>query len=193
MRRIVVQNMVSLDGFFEGPDRDISWHQVDHELHQHMNDELGTMGAFLSGRVTWELMAAYWPTADADPDAAPAEREFAGIWREKPKIVYSRTLTEAGWNTEIRREIDPDEIRRLKAEPGGDLVLSGASVAGALRALGLVDEWRLYVAPILIGRGNPVFADTDARTDLRLAGTRTFGNGVVQLRYERTNARLSSP
>ena len=189
---MIVQNAVSLDGFFEGPGRDISWHQVDDELHQHMNDELRTMGAFLSGRVTWELMAAYWPAADADPAAPAPEREFAGIWRDKPKIVFSRTLTEAGWNTEIRREVDPDDISRLKAEPGGDLVLSGASVAGALRAHDLVDEWRLYVNPILLGRGNRMFADTDARTDLRLVESRTFGNGVLLMRSERTNARWSS-
>ena len=192
MRRIIVQNAVSLDGFFEGPGHDISWHQVDEELHQHLNDELSATGAFLSGRVTWELMAAYWPTADEDPDAAAPEREFAGIWREKPKIVFSRTLTEAGWNTEIRREVDPDDVRRLKAEPGADLVLSGASVAGALRAHDLVDEWRLYVNPILLGRGNRMFADADARTDVRLVETRTFGNGVLLMRYERTNAELSS-
>ena len=192
MRRIVVQNTVSLDGFFEGPDRDISWHQVDDALHRHLNDELSAMGAFLAGRVTWELMAAYWPTADADPAAAAPEREFAGIWREKPKIVFSRTLTAAGWNTEIRREVDPDEIRALKAQPGCDLVLSGTSVATALRAHDLVDEWRLYDNPILLGRGNRMFADADTRTGLRLVETRTFGNGVVLMRYERTNARLSS-
>jgi dihydrofolate reductase len=189
---MIVQNAVSLDGFYEGVDRDISWHRVDDELHQHLNDELRAMGAFLSGRVTWELMAGYWPAADADPAAPAVEREFAGMWREKPKIVFSRTLREAGWNTEIRREVDPDDIRRLKAEPGGDLVLSGASLAGALRAHDLVDEWRLYVNPVLLGRGNRVFADADARSDLRLVQTRTFGNGVVLLRYERTNAELRS-
>jgi len=80
--------------------------------------------------------------------------------------VFSRTLTEAGWNTEIRREVDPDEIR----------------------AHDLVDEWRRYVNPVLLGRGNRTFADADARTDLRLAESRAFGNGVLLLRYERTNA-----
>jgi dihydrofolate reductase len=193
VRRVVVPISVSLDGFFEGVDRDISWHHVDEELHQHFNDELRAMGGFLSGRVTWDLMSAYWPTADDDPDAPEPVREFAGIWRETPKLVFSRTLQEAGWNAEIRREVDPDEIRRLKAEPGGDLALGGASLAAAFRAHDLVDEWRLYVNPLLLGRGNRVFADADARTDLRLAETRTFGNGVVMLRYERTNAAFSSP
>lgn len=185
MRKIVLWMSVSIDGFFEGPDRDISWHLVDEEFHSYVNDELRRMGAFLEGRVTHELMAAYWPTADADPDAPAPVREFASIWRDMPKIVYSRTLAHADWNTTIRRDVVVEEIRALTAEPGGDLVVGGADLAATFRRLGLIDEYRLYVHPVLLGRGNPLFRDADARSSLRLVETRMFGNGVVLLRYAR--------
>src|SRR3954447_14992068 len=126
MRQLVVMMSVSLDGFFEGPDRELDWHLVDHELHAHFNEELGAMSAFLDGRVTYELMAGFWPTADEDPDAGPAVRDFARIWRDMRKLVFSRTLERAGWGSEVVREVVPAEIARLKDEPGGDLALGGA-------------------------------------------------------------------
>jgi dihydrofolate reductase len=88
MRKIVVHMMLSLDGYFEGPDHDLSWHLVDEELHAHFNEQLATMSAFLEGRVTYQLMEAVWPTADQNPDYPPTMREFAGIWRAVPKIVF---------------------------------------------------------------------------------------------------------
>jgi dihydrofolate reductase len=185
MRKIVLWMSVSIDGFFEGPDRDISWHLVDDELHSHVNAVLRTMGAFLDGRVTHELMAAYWPTADADPDAPAPVREFAGIWRDMPKIVFSRTLEHADWNTTIRRDVVVEEIRALTAEPGGDLTLGGADLAETFRRLDLIDEYRLYVHPVLLGRGTPLFRASDTRSSLRLVESRAFGNGVVLLRYVR--------
>ncbi|MEW1751875.1 dihydrofolate reductase family protein [Streptomyces angustmyceticus] len=185
MRKIVLSMSVSLDGFIEGPERQIDWHQVDDELHQHLNDQLKTMGAFLSGRVTHELMAGFWPTADADPSLSGPMAEFAGIWREMPKVVFSRSLERGDWNTRIMRDVVPEEIMALKAEPGGDLALGGAGLAAAFMAHDLIDEYRVYVHPVLIGRGKPLFPNTDARTPLRLAGTRSFGNGVVLLHYRR--------
>lgn len=186
MRKIVLQMSVSLDGFFEGPERQIDWHMVDEELAAHFNDELRTMGGFLDGRITWELMASYWPTADADPDSSPATAEFARIWRDMPKVVYSTTLDHADWNTTVEREVDPDAVRALKAQPGGDLAVGGARLAEAFRQYDLIDEYRIYVHPVLIGRGTPLFRPSDtAVTELRLSETRTFGNGVVLLRHER--------
>ncbi len=117
MRKIVLMMSVSLDGYIEGPDRDISWHVVDEELHQYFNDTIRQMGALLGGRVTHELMAAYWPTADADPDASAIEADFAAIWRDMPKYVYSRTLQSADWNTTIVREVVPEEVEALKNRP----------------------------------------------------------------------------
>ena len=176
---------VSLDGFFEGPDHDLSWHMVDDELHSHFNEQLATMGAFLDGRVTYEGMAEFWPTADTDPESTAPMVEFARIWRDMPKIVFSRTLERADWNTTILREVVPEQIMELKAQPGGDLALGGADLAATFLREDLVDELRLYVHPVVIGRGTPLFKPSDARIDLRLVDTRTFGNGVVLLGYER--------
>src|SRR5665811_181449 len=106
---------VSVDGFMEGPDREIDWHQVDDELHSHVNAELATMGAFLDGRVTYQLMTAFWPTADADPSSPRPVAEFARIWRDMPKIVYSRTLERADWNTTIVREVVVEEVMALRS------------------------------------------------------------------------------
>ncbi|MEU6018100.1 dihydrofolate reductase family protein [Streptomyces sp. NPDC047515] len=188
MRKIVLMMSVSLDGFIEGPDREIDWHLVDDELHHHFNQQLKVMGGFLDGRVTYELMAEFWPTADADPAHAGPVAEFAGIWRDMPKIVFSRTLERADWNTTIMRNVDVDEIKALKAQPGGDLVVGGVGLAASFMRHDLIDEYRLYVHPVLIGRGKPLFPAADARTHLRLTESRTFGNGVVLLRYERPAA-----
>ena len=185
MRRVVVMLSVSLDGFFAGPAGELDWHLVDDEVHAHANEVLGAMSAFLDGRVMYEQMAEFWPTADADPESSPAMVEYARIWREMPKFVYSRTLERADWNTTVVREVDPDEVRRLQAQPGGDLALGGADLADTFRRLDLVDEYRLYVHPVLLGRGRRLFSDTDARAGLRLVETRTFDNGVVLLRHER--------
>ena len=185
MRKIVVHLSVSLDGFFEGPDHDLSWHLVDDELHRHFNEQLATMSAFLDGRVTHELMAEFWPTADADPESTQPMKEFARIWRDMPKLVFSRTLERADWNATIVREVDPDEIRALKEQPGGDMALGGADLAESFRAHDLIDEYRLYVHPLLLGRGRRLFGPADAPSALRLVETRRFGNGVVLLRHER--------
>jgi len=184
MRKIVLFMSVSVDGYMEGPGRDLSWQRVDDELHRHFNQELEAMGGFLDGRVTWELMAGFWPTADTDPASTEPMVEFAGIWRDMPKIVFSRTLERAGWNTTILREVDPEQVRRLKAEPGGDLALGGADLAAAFLRHGLVDELRLYVHPVVLGQGKLLFPRSDTMIDLRLAETRRFGNGVVLLHYQ---------
>jgi dihydrofolate reductase len=185
MRKIILMMSVSVDGYMEGPNRELDWHLVDDEVHSHFNEVLASMGAFLSGRVGYELMAGFWPTADQDPASTAPMVEFAGIWRDMPKIVYSRTLEQAGWNTTVVREIVPEEVRALKAQPGGDLALGGAGLAAAFMRHDLIDEYRLYVHPITVGRGKPLFPVSDRRVSLRLAETRTFGNGVVLLHYER--------
>ncbi len=191
MGRIAVFMSVSLDGFIEGPDHRIEWHQVDEELHQHFNDELRQMAGFLHGRVTYELMAGFWPTADADPANPGWVAEFAGIWRDTPKVVFSRTLDRADWSTRVFHRVDADEIRALAAEAGGDLSVGGAGLASAFRELDLIDEYRIYVHPVLVGRGTRLFTDVDQETDLRLLQTRAFGNGVVLLRYERGARRAA--
>ncbi len=189
MRKIILMMSVSVDGFIEGPDRELDWHMVDDELHSHFNEQLSAMGAFLNGRVTYELMAGSWPTADTDPSSTGPMVEFARIWRDMPKIVFSRTLERADWNTTVVRDLVTEEVMALKAQPGGDLVLGGADLAAAFMRHDLIDEYRLYVHPIVIGQGKPLFQPSDAKIDLRLAETRTFGNGVVLLRYQRPDAQ----
>lgn len=125
MRKIILMTSMSLDGYIEGPDRQIDWHFVDDEVHRHMNDEVRAMGGFLEGRVTYELMEEFWPTADADPANAGPMADFAGIWRDTPKYVYSRTLQRVGDNATIVRDVVPEQVAALKAAPGGDLGLGG--------------------------------------------------------------------
>jgi len=136
-------------------------------------------------------MAEFWPTADKDPDSTPTVVEFAGIWRELPKFVFSRTLERADWNTTVVREVVPEEIRALKARYDGDIGLGGADLAAEFLRQDLVDEMRIYVHPVLVGRGKRLFREADELTMLRLAESRTFGNGVVLLHYERADAPRS--
>ena len=185
MRKVILFVQVSLDGFFEGPEKDIDWSMVDDELHAHINEELKVMGAFLSGRVTYELMAAFWPTADSDPGCTPVMNEFAPIWRYMPKVVYSKTLTSAGWNTTIARDVVRSEVEELKLRARGDLVVGGGDLGAAFMAQDLIDEYRIYVPPIQIGEGRRLFPPSQERVLLRLVEARAFGNGVTLLRYER--------
>ncbi|MCE7000454.1 dihydrofolate reductase family protein [Saccharothrix sp. S26] len=183
MRKIVVWLSVSLDGFFEAPDGSIDWHLVDDELHEHMNAELSRMGAFLEGRRTYELMADVWPEVGQDPAYSAPMVEFARIWLRMPKVVYSRTLASAGWNATIARSVVPEEVRALQSSADGDLVVGGPNLTSTFRRLDLVDEYRLYVHPVLLGRGRPLFGPEDRKTDLDLVESRAFGNGVALLRY----------
>ncbi|MGW0827459.1 dihydrofolate reductase family protein [Streptomyces sp. NPDC002845] len=190
MRKIVLMMSVSLDGYIEGPNREIDWHVVDDELHTHFNEECARMGAFLMGRVTYELMEGFWPTADADPGATKTVADFAGIWRNMPKIVFSRTLKRADAHSTIVREVVVDDIRALKSQEGGDLSVGGADLAAEFMRHDLIDEYRVYVHPVLIGRGKPLFPESDTltKTKLRLLESQAFANGVVLLRYESANA-----
>lgn len=190
MRKAIWTMSVSVDGYMEGPNRDIDWHLVDDELHRHMNEWLGRAGAFLEGRVTYELMEDFWPTADQEPDAPPPIVEFARIWRDMPKVVYSRTLERVGPNATIVRDVVPADVLALKAEPGGDLVVGGGDLGAEFVRHDLIDEYRLYVHPVVIGRGTPMLRPSDSKVPLSLVETHTFGNGVVLLRYER---RPSTP
>jgi|SRR5215469_18758167 len=194
MRKIILMMSVSVDGFIEGPNRELDWHMVDEELHNHFNQEISRMGTILEGRVTYELMARFWPTADTDPASIQLARErgllrpmveFARIWRDTPKVVFSRTLAHANWNATIVRDVVPEEIQRLKVQPGGDILLGAANLASIFVRHDLIDEYRIYVHPIVIGQGKPLFQPGQMKINFRLAETRTFGNGVVLLRYER--------
>jgi dihydrofolate reductase len=185
MRKVILFVQVSLDGFFEGPKKEIDWHLVDDEFFAHVLAVLKTMGGFLYGRVSYELMAGVWPNAEANPAIAPFMKEFGRIWRDMPKVVYSKTLTSAGWNTTIARDVVREEVEELKLRAGGDLVVGGGELAAAFMGQDLIDEYRIYVNPIQLGEGKRLFPPSKEKVPLRFVETRTFGNGLVLLRYER--------
>ena len=183
MRTLVYSMAVSLDGFVEGRGRELDWSTPDDELHQFWNDQARKSTTALYGRRLYELMAGFWPTADADPDAPATIAEFARLWRAMPKVVFSSTLEEVGWNSRLVRGDAAAEVERLKAEPGGDMEVGGPTLASALIERGLVDEFRLVVHPVVLGGGTPFFPPLERRLALRLVESRRFGSGVVYLRY----------
>lgn len=188
MRKVIFSTMVSLDGFIEGPNRELDWPIIDGELHRYVNDQCRAMGAFLYGRRTYEVMVAYWPTADANPSAPDFEVEFSRIWKAMPKIVFSKTLEKTEGNARLVRENVVEEVTKLKAQSGKDLLLlGGADLASTFMRHRLIDEYEIYVHPVVLGGGTPLFKTLDDRIHLRLVETRTFGSGVVLLRYWRAD------
>jgi len=186
MRKLIFSMTVSLDGFIAGPGGEIDWSAPDDELHRFHNERVRELGAHLMGRRLYETML-YWETADQDPSLGGTEREFAGIWHALPKIVFSRTLEEVeGRNTRLATGGIAEEVARLKEQPGGDLGVGGAGLAAECTRLGLIDEYELFVSPVVLGAGMPYFPPLEDRIGLELVETRTFGSRVVYLRYRRT-------
>jgi dihydrofolate reductase len=183
MRKLVYSMMVSLDGFIEDAKGSLEWVLVDEELHTFANDEASDSGMFLYGRRLYENMAAYWPTADADPSIPQYMLDFARIWKAKPKVVFSKTLDRVDWNSRLVKENIGQEIAKLKAEPGGHLSVGGAGLAATCIELGLVDEYRLLVQPVVLGGGKPFFPVLNEPIRLRQEETRTLASGVVYVRY----------
>jgi len=182
MRKLIYSMGVSLDGFIAGPDGEIDWSAPDVELHRFHNEQTRELGAHLCGRRLYEEML-YWETAEENPSAAEHEREFARIWKRLPKIVFSTTLEKVVGNAKLAGDGVADEVARLKREPGKDLAVGGAGLAATCIELGLVDEYRLFVSPVVLGGGTPFFPALERRIDLELVETRTFGSRVVYLRY----------
>ncbi len=182
MRKVVYSMIVSLDGYIAGPNQDISWHLIDEELHTYFNQPDRSASAHLYGRRLYEVMC-YWETAETNPASAPHELEYARIWQSIPKVVFSRTLTEVGPNARLVRENVADEIARLKAQPGKQMFVGGAGLAATCKRLGLIDEYRLYVQPVVLGGGTPFLAPSESTVTLKLLDTRAFSNGTALLHY----------
>jgi dihydrofolate reductase len=183
MGRLIFSMSVSLDGFVDTPAHSLDWVRVDEELHREFNEESRSVGTSLYGRRMYELMTGYWPTADRDPDATPATLEFAKIWQATPRVVFSRTLESVAHGARLVRENAAAEVARLKAEADFDMDVGGPTLAGSLIAAGLVDEYRLYVHPVVLGAGTRFFPALEDRVELELLETRTFDSGVVRLSY----------
>ena len=184
MRKVIYSMGVSLDGFIAGPAGEIDWSAPNEELHRFHNEQTKEFGAQLCGRRLYEVMT-YWETAEEDPTAAEHELEFARVWKQLPKIVFSKTLEQVEGNARVVRDGVADEVAMLKQQPGGDLAVGVAGFASTLIELGLVDEYRLFVNPVVLGGGTPYFPALEQRIDLELLETRTFGSRVVYLRYLR--------
>jgi dihydrofolate reductase len=177
MVNLVYSVIASLDGYIADEDGNFDWAEPDEEVHRFVNDLQRPVGTNLMGRRMYEVMA-YWETAPTD-----AGYGFARIWQAADKIVYSRTLeTTASPRTRIERDFDPEAVRRLKHEASADLTVGGPHLAAQALAAGLVDEWHLFLSPVVVGGGTRAFPD-GLRQRLELLEERRFGNGTVYLRY----------
>lgn len=181
MRNVIFFNLMSLDGFFEGPNQDITWHNVDEAFNEFAIAQLESAGALIFGRVTYDLMAGYWPTSEASID----DPVVAGWMNKLPKYVFSKTRLETDWQNCTPVHGDAvQELIKLRQQPGKDLFIFGsADLAETFFRHGLIDEIRVLVNPVLLGSGTPLFKPGIERTQLRLMSARTFDNGNVLLIY----------
>jgi dihydrofolate reductase len=183
MRSVTYSMGISLDGYIVGPDGTFDWSGPDPEVFRFWIDEMRGVGVHLLGRRLYETML-YWETADQDRSLDDAELEWVAIWNPLPKVVFSTTLSAVQGHARLASGGVAEEIERLRAEPGeGDIAIGGATLAAEAAALGLIDEYRAMVYPVLVGGGIPYFPRGERRVDLELVETRTFSSGVVYLRY----------
>lgn len=184
MRKLIYGMNLTLDGYIAAPGDDIGWSVPSDELFQFWSDQLQAIDLTLYGRKLWQTMSSYWPTCDQQPDAGPAENEFARRWRDMSKVVFSSTIDKVDWNTRLVTGDAVAEITRLKAEDGGPMEIGGATLAGAAMRAGLIDEYVIAAHPVLVGGGTPFFTALDSWVNLNLVETRTFPGGAVLSRYE---------
>jgi len=177
MRKVIMWDMVTVDGFFEGPDRNIDWFLFDDELERYILETQLEADTLLFGRVTYQMMASYWPSA---------EGRIAEFMNAVPKVVFSRTLETVDWNnTRLVNENILEEVSRLKQQPGNSIFLFGsADFASTLMQHDLIDEYRIGVNPVVLGAGTPLFKSRPDRLGLKLLETRPLKSGVIILHYE---------
>ena len=182
MRKVIFFMLTSLDGYFEGPGKDIYWHNVDDEFNEFAVEQLNTMNTLLFGKVTYEMMASYWPTPAAKTD----DPVVAEKMNTTSKLVFSRTLEKVEWqNTRLIKDNFVEEIQKLKKQSGKDMIILGSSdLAVTFIKHGLIDEFRVMVNPLVLGDGKSLFRGMKGKLDLKLIKTRTFKNGNVLLYYE---------
>jgi dihydrofolate reductase len=185
VRKVIYSMSVSLDGFIAGPGGEIDWGAPDDELHRFHNDRVRGLSAHLLGRRLYETMLYWEDDAERDPPATETTLDFARIWRPLPKIVFTRTLTQVqGERVRLAQGTPAEELERLKTEPGeGDIGVGGAGLAAELIAAGLVDDFQLFVVPIVLGAGTRYFPPLEHRIPLELVERREFAGGVQYLRY----------
>ena len=183
MRKIVYGYNVSLDGYIEDRDGTIDWTEPGPELHRWFNESERSTDLQMYGRRLWETMRV-WADMLGDESLPPEMQEYAELWNKTPTLVFSRTMAEAPAGVQLRREVDADEIRRLKAEPGGDISIGGAEIAAEFLRQGLVDEVMVAIHPVILGGGAkrmiPELADT---TQLTLVESKVLDGRYVAMRY----------
>lgn len=184
MRAVTYAMGVSLDGYIVGPDGDFGWSGPDEEVFRFCIDEVREVGVQLLGRRLYETML-YWEADDHNPPLDDAELEWAALWKPLPKVVFSTTLQAVAGNARLASGGLAEEIERLRAEPGeGDIAIGGATLAAEAAALGLIDEYKARVSPVLVGGGIPFFPRHERRENLQLVQTRTFrSSGILYLHY----------
>lgn len=182
MRKVIFQIMISVDGFFEGLNREIDWHNVDAEFNDYAVDLLNNVDILLFGRITYELMAGYWPTETAVTN----DSVVAGKMNSLQKVVISKTLQKSDWNNTILIKDNIEaEIRKLKEQPGKDIAIFGSSdLAVTLIPSGLIDEYRIIVNPVVLGNGKPLFKGINNKLNLKLIKSKVFNSGNVLLYYQ---------
>ena len=186
MRKVVLFMHLTLDGFAAGPNGELDWISYDKELEKYAEELVSTVGAALYGRVTYQMMESYWPTVLTNPSSTKHEIDHAHWIENIPKIVFSKSLEKVEWNnTRLIKDNIVAEISKLKQQPGKDLVIFGSpSLAQTFMQLGLIDEYRLTVNPVVLGNGIPLFKDIKDRINLKLLETKTYDSGVVGLHYQ---------
>jgi dihydrofolate reductase len=182
MGKLIVFIMVSLDGFFEGPDHELDWHVTDEEFDLFAIEQLRQIGTILFGRKTYQMMADYWPTQSAIKD----DPVVAELMNSLPKVVFSTTLKSVNWmNSSLVQGDSGKAVQKMKNSADEDLILFGsAELMNFLIKRNLVDEIRLMINPVVLGRGHPLFSDPDQRLRLILLNARPFKSGNVLLNYE---------
>ncbi len=185
MKRIIISEMVSLDGFFAGSEGQIDWHVVDEEFNQFAIDLLSTVDTILFGRVTYQLFESYWPAALKNPSTSPSDLKIAQKITEASKIVFSRTISETNWkNVRVRKELNAEKILETKKMAGKNIIVYGSgSIVSTLMKMDLIDEYLLFYNPIVLGTGKPLFKDIERRHNLELVNNHVFKSGVVLLQY----------
>ncbi len=180
MKKIISQLLVSLDGYVEGPNHELDWHRVDDEFNAYAVEMLRESDVLIMGRKTYELMAGYWPIA---ADDHPGVKEHMN---RTPKLVFSRTLTSVAWeNSRLAAGSIAEEVARLRNVPGDGLVpVGGSSLVASFLELGLIDELRIILTPVLIGGGTTLLDGITKRHPLKLLSTRQFRSGSVAMTYE---------
>ncbi len=183
MRSVIYSMNVSLDGYIVDADGSFDWTVPEPELFRFVTDETRELAAYVMGRRLYETML-YWETAEQDPSLDEDAREWAAIWNPLPKLVFSTTLSAVEGNARLATGGLAEEVERLRAAPGdGDIAIGGATLAGEAARLGLIDEYRPRVCPVLVGGGIPFYPRSERRVALQLVESRTFGSGTVCLRY----------